>query len=379
MKYLFFANTAWYIYNFRLPLIDYVLSQGHDAVLVCPTDSYSERLTLLGYRVKSIEINRRGQNLFREIRVLTALIKLYRTERPDIAHHFTLRCVVYGCIASAFSSTLGRVYSLTGMGYAFTSSTLPARCLKFILLPLLKSLFLIGRGHVIVQNPTDYALLLPLAGRNSAHLHLIFGSGVDTAYFQPLLEQPVRDDRAVRVLMATRLLRDKGVYEFVDAARETASHDASIQFLLAGDIDPGNPTSATRQKVDNWASVENLTFLGHCEDMLSLYQSVDIVVLPSYREGLPRCLIEAAACALPVITTDVPGCNEVVEDGVTGFLVPPRNAQALTNRVIALAQSAPLRQQMGRLARERCIDRFDQEIIVRKTIGVYDILHQKLK
>ena len=175
--------------------------------------------------------------------------------------------------------------------------------------------------------------------------------------------------------MATRLLRDKGIYEFVEAAKIIGKLDPEIQFWIAGEPDPGNPSSVSTESIERWHDYKNLAVLGHRSDMLSLYQKSDILVLPSYREGLPRCLIEACACGLAIIATDVPGCNEVIIDGQNGLLVSPRNAQQIADGIRELANSPDRRDQMGALSRTRAVRLFDQKQINDQTISLYVINH----
>jgi glycosyltransferase involved in cell wall biosynthesis len=200
-------------------------------------------------------------------------------------------------------------------------------------------------------------------------VRLIPGSGVDCARFAP--GERHRADGPLRVLLPARLLWDKGVAEFVDAARALRAQGRRIKFLLAGTPDPGNPAAVPEATVRAWVAEGTVQWLGHVDDMPALLRGVDVVALPSYREGLPKGLIEAAACALPLVTTDVPGCRHVVTDGVEGLLVPPRDAPALARAIARLDDDPALRARLGTAARTRALAEFDESIVVGRTLEVY--------
>jgi glycosyltransferase involved in cell wall biosynthesis len=225
-----------------------------------------------------------------------------------------------------------------------------------------------NRCRVIVQNPTDSNQLVAERIIADARIRRIPGSGVDCELFRPA-EHETADERPLVALLPARLLWDKGIGEFVKASRILARKD--ICFRIAGEIDDGNPAAIDRAQVDAWQQEGVVELLGHVEDMASALASSDIVVLPSYREGLPKSLIEAAACGKPIVTTDVPGCRDVVDDGQSGLIVPVRNAEALAGAIACLADDHKKRRDLGAAARSRAVREFDKEIIVRETIGVY--------
>ncbi len=369
-KVVLFANTDWYLYNFRRSLALALQAQGHELLLISPPGPYGEKLRALGLRWEPVPMDRRSLNPLREARLLAWLVALFRRERPDLVHGFTIKCAVYGSLAARVAGVPARVNAVAGMGYVFTSNDTKARVLR----PLVRALMhaaLDGRhARLILQNPDDVALFERAGLVDAAHIRLIAGSGVDCARFAA--REGLRDpSKPLRVLLAARLLWDKGLAEFVAAARQLRGEGRAIDFLLAGDPDPGNPAAVPEATVRGWVDEGLLQWLGHIDDMPALFASVDVVVLPSYREGLPKGLIEAAACAMPLVTTDVPGCREVVSDGIDGLLVPARDAAALAAAIARLHDDPLLARQLGIAARAKALAEFDERIVIERTIDVY--------
>jgi glycosyltransferase involved in cell wall biosynthesis len=227
-----------------------------------------------------------------------------------------------------------------------------------------------ARSRLVLQNPDD-ARLFERAGIVAAsRVRLIPGSGVDCSRFAPRGARDSGDP--LRVLLPSRLLRDKGVHEYVAAARRLLGEGRRIRFLLAGDPDPGNPAAVPESSVRGWMSEGVLEWLGHVDDMPGLLGKVDVVVLPSYREGLPKGLVEAAACGLPLVTTDVPGCREVVTDEVDGLVVPVRDPIALAEAIARLQDDPGLAARLGEAARAKALAAFDEKIVLARTLAVYE-------
>jgi glycosyltransferase involved in cell wall biosynthesis len=259
------------------------------------------------------------------------------------------------------------------MGYVFTSNALKARLLR-PLVRLLMGMALGGtRARIILQNPDDVQFFGKARIIEGEQLRLIKGSGVDCSAFTPPAAQiDGDDDQPLRVVMAGRMLWDKGIEEYVEAARLLRAERRNLQFILAGTPDPGNPASVPDHKIVAWEAEGLVEWRGHVPDMPTLFASADIVVLPSYREGLPKSLIEAAACARPLITTDVPGCREVVTDLVDGLLVPVRDAHALARAIAQLQDDPALARRLGEAARRKALAEFDEDIVIARTLAVYE-------
>lgn len=368
-KIVLFANTDWYLYNFRRSLALALRDAGYELLLISPPGEYGPKLRDLGLRWEPLPMDRRSLNPVRELALLWHLVKLFRREHPALVHGFTIKCAVYGSLAARLAGVPARVNAVAGMGYVFTSHDLKARLLR----PLVRTLLHIaldGRNaRLILQNPDDVTLFRQARLVDEHHVRLIMGSGVDCARFQqgsgPIAGAPLR------VLLAARLLWDKGLAEYIEAARRLRAEGRHLRFLLAGTPDPGNPAAVPEETVRGWVDEGLIEWLGHVDDMPKLLASVDIVVLPSYREGLPKTLIEAAACALPLVTTDAPGCREVVTDGVDGLLVPIRDAQALADAIARLHDDPALAVRLGQAAHEKALKEFDERIVITKTLAVY--------
>lgn len=370
MKIILFANTEWYLFNFRLSLARALQAQGHEVLLISPPGEYGARLQALGFRWQGLPMDRKSLNPLQELRLLVHLWRLYRREQPALAHHFTIKCVVYGSMAALLARVPARVNAVAGMGYVFTNQALKARLLRPVVRGLLR-LVLNGRGaRLILQNSDDVAAFAQAGLVHPAVVRLVQGSGVNLSRFQPGA-QTAQAGEPTRVLLAARLLWDKGIAEYVEAARRLKAKGLLIRFLLAGAPDPGNPAAIPQAALDGWAAEGLIELLGQVGDMPALFARVTMVVLPSYREGLPKSLIEAAACALPLVTTDAPGCREVVTHEVDGLLVPIKDARALAAAIERLHLNPAWARDLGQAARERALQQFDERIVIRQTLAVY--------
>jgi glycosyltransferase involved in cell wall biosynthesis len=369
-KVVLYANTDWYLYNFRRSLALALKAAGYEVLLLSPDGPYGEKLRALGLRWQPVPMERRSLNPLREAALLWWLVKLLRREKPDLVHGFTIKCAVYGSLAARLAGVPARVNAVAGMGYVFSSSDLKARLLRPMVRLLLRIALDGDNARLVLQNPDDVALFERARLVAPERVRLIAGSGVDCSRFVPTPRMRNPGD-PYRVLLAARLLWDKGIAEFIEAARRLRSEADAMVFQLAGDPDPGNPAAVPDALLRGWVDEGLVEWLGHVDDMPGLFASVDMVVLPSYREGLPKGLIEAAACALPLVTTDVPGCREVVRDGIEGLLVPVRDAEELAVAIARLYADPELAARLGAAARERALAEFDEAIVIRRTLAVY--------
>lgn len=371
VKVIFFANTDWYLYNFRLGLACSLRDQGAEVLMMSPPGEYGERLQTEGFRWIPLSMHRRSLNPFREFRLLRYICSIYRKEQPDVVHSFTIKSVVYGSLAAQAVGVKKRIHAVTGLGHIFISRSLRARLLRPLVMGLLR-LALRGReSRLILQNPDDKKLFLQYKLIRPERIHLIRGSGVDTRRFAPIQK---RRKGTFRVLLAARLLWEKGIREYVEAAQLLSHRADELEFLLAGTADPGNPSAVPELKIRRWQEDGLVRVLGHVEDMQRLLREVDLMVLPSWREGTPRGLLEAASMALPVITTDAPGCREVVENEKNGFLVPIGDPGALAEKIVYLLDHPETCCQFGTAGREKVCREFSQEIVFRRTLDVYRTL-----
>jgi len=364
-RLLFFVTEDWYFHSHRLPLAIAAARRGYDVAVVTRVRAHGDQIRAAGIRLIPLEAERSSLNPLHDLALLARLVAIYRRERPDVVHHVAMKPVLYGSMAARVVGVPRVVNALAGMGWVFTASSPTARVLS----PAVRAALAraLRRGIVIVQNPDDEALVGRL-GVNGDAIARIAGSGVDLDTFVRTAEPagpPV-------VLFPARLLRDKGVGEFVEAARRLRAEGAAARFLLAGDPDPVNPSAISQDVLSSWIAEGVVEHLGWVTDMARLFQECHVVCLPSYREGLPKSLIEASAAGRPIVTTDVPGCREVVINEHTGLLVPARDAHALAESVRRLILDPALRARMGLAARERAERYFGLSDVIDQTLAVYE-------
>lgn len=367
MRVLLFANTDWYIYHFRLPLAQALAKSGNDVVLLSPPGSFCERFATAGLHWLAFPFARAGMNPILELKTLWRLTSVLRAQKPNLCHFFTIKCVLYGGLACRFLD-IPAVCSITGAGHVFTTNSVKNALLR----PLIRMLyrFSLSRAHVIFQNPHDAAAFATHGLTARSNVSLIRGSGVDMERFRP--QTDVLRLGPPRVVFVGRLLREKGIYELIACAQ--LLHERGVAFALhvLGDGDDGNPTSASAEDAALWRQYSFIKFWGHSDDVLSHLRSASIAVLPSYREGTPRSLVEAAACGLPLVATDVPGCREICRHGDNGLLVPPRDPQALATAILKLLRDPEMRKRMGKRSREIAVAEFSEEKVIRETLAVYE-------
>lgn len=379
MKAIFFANTEWYLFNFRLALAKYLQRQGVEVVMISPPGPYGPKLEAEGFRWIVVPMARRSLNPVREALLLSKLISIYRQEKPDIAHHFTIKCVIYGGLAARLVGVRGILGAVAGMGFVFASQKALAHLLRPLVRVLMRLALGGGKSRVILQNTDDRDALLSSGIANPNDVRVIPGSGVDTTRFRPSAN--IKDgNRLKKVLLAARLLWDKGIAEYIDAAARLKRDGVNVEFLLAGEPDTGNPNAVQADQVNAWRDELLITPLGHVDDMARLLDEIDVMVLPSfYREGVPRSLIEAAAAGLPIITTDTPGCRDVVDEGVNGYLVPVRDSNALAEAIRKILDDQSLANRMGAAGREKALAKFDEQLVFDRTMDVYRELIPELR
>lgn len=374
MKVALFANTDWYLYNFRLSTAEKLRSLGAEVLMISPPGDYGRRFARHGIGWRELPMQRSSLNPLREAGVLQALVRILASEQPDLLHNFTAKCAVYGALAGRLAKVPAIVNAVAGMGYVFASESMKARVLRPALSALMRGSLGYGNSRVILQNPDDMALFVERRLAPCEKIRLIRSSGVDTSRFGPAPCD--RSTRPLRVLLAARLLREKGVVEFARAAELLREQGRCIEFLLAGMPDPGNPGSVTDEEASAWHERGILQWLGHVEDMPALMQRADVMALPSYyREGVPKSLIEGAASGLALVTTDLPGCREVVAThGVDGLHVLPRDPASLASALAQLDDDRELLDRLAVRARQRALEHFDLRGVLRQTLEVYEEL-----
>jgi len=369
-KILFVVNDAGFFKSHRLRLAQEALARGFEPVVACGKGTGEAALEALGIRCASFGLSRSGVNPLRELQTFVALLRIYRAEQPDIVHHVTIKPVIYGTLASRLAHVPAVVNAIPGMGFVFTQRGFGARLAR----GLVNLLYRIALNHdnmrFIFQNREDLQNFVENTVIPEKLTYLIRGSGIDLAEF-PFAPEPA--DPVVFVLVA-RMLSDKGIREFVDAARRVQPLEPTWRFRLVGGADPGNPSSLTEDELTSMNAEGCVEWLGHRSDVRALLAASHVVCLPSYREGLPKSLIEASGIGRPMIASNVPGCREVVRDGITGLLVEPRDSRALADAMLRLGRDRNLRMKLGRAARERAEALYSIDDVVRDTFLIYDEL-----
>jgi glycosyltransferase involved in cell wall biosynthesis len=371
------VNNFWDLWFWRQALIRTLQGAGFEVLAVGPPGPYEEAVARLGCWVDTYPLDRRGLNPVGELRSLTGLYAIYRRWRPVIAHHFTIKPNLYGTLAARLAGVPVVIATVTGLGYIWTDDGPKARVLRAILEPIYRRVLRLADA-VIYLNEEDRRTL---GGRRTV---LIPGEGIDLEAFSPSAVPPERQ-AALRselglgpdarvVLMVGRMLRHKGVLEFVEAARRVRAACPGAVFVLVGPSDEGNPARIPSEKLQAWESEGAVRYLGMRGDVRDLMAVADVVVLPSYREGIPRVLIEAAAMGRPLVATDVPGCREVVRNGVNGLLVPARDAVALAEAIESLLKNPKLRAEFGAASRRLAEERFSDQRVVDCILDLYRAL-----
>jgi glycosyltransferase involved in cell wall biosynthesis len=362
-----FANTDWYLFNFRRALADAIIARGDQVILVSPAGKYSGRLLEAGYDWRVLNFGGRDKSILKLYRLFRDIRKIYAEEKPDLVHHFTIKCVLFGGLAARLQGVRA-VHAVTGMGHVFTDSSLFMWLARMPVKLLYRFVCRHSQASVVFQNHDDMDYFVNGGLVNDDRAYLIRGSGVDCCRFCPS-EKP-REPGGCRLLFASRLLKEKGVWELVDAVKQLRSKDYAVELLLAGEIYPGNPSSLTKEDIEQIATLDGVTVLGHVDDMAELFHKSDVVVLPSYREGTPRVLLEAGASGKPLIATDIAGCRGVVIPGENGELISVGDISALKNAVIKLLD-IELQKKYGRRSREIIVEIFGENKVIEQTLKLY--------
>jgi glycosyltransferase involved in cell wall biosynthesis len=368
MRLLIVVNVDWFFISHRLPIALAALRAGYEVHIATTLTYGRSKLESYGFVVHSIGINRSSSRVSDLVRLFLKLLGVFREVRPALLHLVTIKPVLIGGLAARFSSVGGVVYAVSGLGHVFIANSVLANLRRALIGRMYRLAFSFPNKRVIFQNSDDQRTLSSYVRLRRADISLLPGSGVDLKSFSLA---PLPKGTPV-VLMATRLLRTKGVQEFVAAAQQLRLQGLKVRFLLAGEPDSDNPASVTTEELCPWIERGTVEILGKRSDIANLMAQAHIVVLPSYyREGLPKVLIEAAACGRAVITTDMPGCRDAIIPGETGLLVPARDSNALANAIKSLVENRALCEAMGRAGRVRAEREFGIEKIVDAHLKIY--------
>lgn len=369
-KILYLLTEDWFFCSHFIERAIATQAAGYEVVIVARERAHGERIRNAGLRFIGLEFERQRLNPLSELRQIWQIVKLYRREQPHLVHQVSPKPILYGTVAALFTGVPAIINAPVGMGYIFSSEDWLARLLRPILRMAYRALANPRRSRVIFENVDDLRSFVDWGAVRGSDAVLIRGAGVDLSRFRPV----VRNNSICVIALVARMLRDKGVNEFVAAAHRLHDEGVVARFLLVGAPDPLNPTSISLTTLKSWHARKGLEWLGWREDIPTLLGEIDVMCLPSYREGLPKSLIEAAACGLPIVTTNTPGCREVVRHGESGFLVPVGDVTQLAAALKQLIQDRGLRARMGNRGAAIAAEEFSSDRVIAETLTLYEEL-----
>ncbi|RAM61653.1 glycosyl transferase family 1 [Herbaspirillum rubrisubalbicans] len=365
-RILFFVAVDWFFCSHFMERALAARDAGFEVIVVTHVDKHGPRIEAAGLRLISVDIDRRSLNPLSAGKTLAKLVRIYRRERPVLLHQVALKPILLGSLAARLSGIGHIVNAVVGGGYLLIAKSWKARLLRPALTMLLKLLLNPHGSKVVFENGDDLSSFVKTGLVRTADAVLIRGAGVD-----PHQYQPAQPSQPPMVVMSARLLWDKGLGEFVEAARILRQAGVQARFVVAGDRDPGNRASINVATLEAWKRQGDVEFWGFQDNMPAVLAQASIACLPSYREGLPKALLEAMACGIPCVSTDVQGCREAVRDGDNGLLVPPADAPALAAALRTLLEQPALRAQMGQRGRERINAEFASALVLEQTLALY--------
>lgn len=387
VKIAIITNTDWSLYNFRRNIIEALHKENIEVCSICSETGFWRDLSKLPItNLQKSKYYFKNINPIKDIQFLFEYYIFYKKEKPIIVHNFTLKPVIYSTIAAKLAGVPYVVSTITGLGYVFSSKDIKRRIIGLIATSLYKIVSYFS-DYWWFQNKDDLNFFTNKKFIKYEKCGLIPGSGVNVKYFSKrnVSSESIRDlreeiklaDKDVAILVVARMLYDKGISEFIDAAKEINNYNIQAKFILVGPLAPGNPAMIPKSQIDKWCKKEHILYLGRRRDIKNLMHLADIVVLPSYREGMPLSLLEAMAMEKPIITTDTVGCREVVRNGQNGFLVPIKDSKKLADAINVLIKDPTLRKKMGNKSRIIAECEYNEDIVIRRTLEHYKNLIEK--
>lgn len=365
-KILFVVNVDWFFISHRLPIALAAIEEGYEVHLTCLITDKLKILEEHGIIVHPLSLSRSGVSIFHELKTIKSLCSIINNVEPDITHCITIKPVLYGNVIARFLKVPARVSSISGLGYVFIAKGVKARTFRW-LISLWYKFALQGSKKVIFQNSADRDLLRKFGAVIQQQELFIRGSGVDLNNYA-VLPEPQGD---LVVMLVARLLIDKGVNEFASAARIIRAERSDVRMVLIGDIDQGNPKSISSIQIERWVDDGIVEYWGYSQNVANSIAKSNVMVLPSYREGLPKSLIEAAACGRAVVTTDVPGCRDAIIPDRTGLLVPVKSSKLLADAILKLLNNKLLREEFAMNSRILAESEFDIKDVVNTHLDIY--------
>ena len=372
-KIIIVSNCTWYLYNFRIQLLDILNKSGYDLILVSPFDKYYKKISKYFIKNERLFLIRGSENPILELFTIFHLIYIFLRNKPILVHNFTIKPCLYGGFVSRLVGIKYLINHITGLGPSLLSNRNKIKILNKILKPIYKYAFTSKNGINIFHNKDDRDLFIKKNLTLLKNTKIINGSGVDINYFKSNLSLKTKgkEKRKIQVLFPARIIEEKGIMELISACDSLWREKYKFVLNIVGDIDLHNKSSLIKKNLNKLKLNKNIKLLGKSSNMLSIYKRMDFVVLPSWREGLSKSLIEASAMSLPIITTNVPGCKEVIIDGYSGILVPPKDANSIKIAMKKYIDNPALSKQYGINARKIVENYFSSAKINSEIIEVY--------
>ncbi len=372
-KVAFIVNDTQFFLSHRISLAREA-SKIFETVVIVPKSELNHKIKSEGFRVVEYPLAKTGTNPFSDLWTIFKIFQILRKEKPNLVHSFTIKPALYGSLASRWAGVPNIIVTITGLGYVYVSNSKKSKVIKLFVDALYKWAMQTPKVHVIFQNPDDKSLFTDKEFVPDYRTTIIPGSGVAPDRFYP--KPKSQASKTFKILAPCRMLWDKGVGDLVEAFL-SLNLDHNFQLVLAGKTDPSNPSAIPNKQLREWESQGNIKWLGHVSDMNTLYSDCDIVCLPSYREGLPLSLLEASLCQKPIVTTDAPGCNFLVEHNVNGLIFPPRDVKKLADTLALLIRDDSLRTRLGKEAREIALNRYTADAINEQILKFYKLKQKR--
>ena len=380
LKVALLANTGWYFYNFRLSLIDYLIKKGFEIHLICPFDAYTSKIIEKGIIVHKWNLKSSSTNLLKEINSIISLYKIYRNIKPDVVHHFTIKSVLYGTLISNLCGIKFVFNSITGLGTVFLSNYLKDKFINFLIIPIYKLIIKTSKSNLIFQNRWDlnYFIKLKIATKNNSFL--IRGSGINTQHFRDSkIKKSFPKKKYWKLLFPARLIREKGINELIIACDSLWEKNKNFRLFIAGEFNLNQRGNLSKNHIERIRKREYVVGIKYQSKMKNIYLKSDIVVLPTWREGLSRALLEAGSMELPIITTNVPGCKDIVLHRKTGLLVNKEDPESIKNAITFLMNNKNLCKKFGKNVRKHIEDNFTNDIVNEQTFNLYKKIMEKIR
>ena len=364
-RLLYLITEDWYFWSHRVDLARAARETGYDVIVATRVNDHGERIRREGFQLEPLEMVRRSRNPFREVIAIAELVRLYRRVRPDVVHHVAMKPILYGSLAAWIAGVPVVINAFAGLGYAFMDER--KRKLRWLVKTALKTTVGLSNSTVLVQNHDDRDRLVQEGVVKVLRTKIIAGSGIDEKKFFP---KPPPCGIPI-VLLPARMLWDKGIGEFVEAARRLKRKRAQVRFVLVGRRDEHNPAAIPESSLTEWVREGAVEWWGHREDMPAVYETATLIALPSYREGFPKVLLEAAACGKAMVATNVPGCREIVRDRFNGLAVSAKDPAALAEAIDELLSDSSLREMMGDRSRKLAVEEWSSSRIIGQILALY--------